>query len=157
MTAKKRPRIALLVLYHRNPLVTGLKAGIADSASMSKCHNEYHIAWPFMSLVPYFSIRLCISRWLNILGPRQNGRRFADDIFKCIFVTENVWITIQISLKFAPNGPINNIPVLVQIMAWRREDDKPLSEPTMARLPTHTCVTRPQWVNVGCGIALEIL
>ena len=27
---------------------------------------------------------------------------------------------IRISLQFVPNGPINNIPALVQIMAWRR-------------------------------------
>ena len=32
-------------------------------------------------------------------------------------------------------------------MAWRRPGDKPLSEPMMARLLTHICVTRPQWVN----------
>ena len=36
---------------------------------------------------------------------------------------------------------------LVQIMAWRRPGDKPLSEPMMVRLPTHICVTRPQWVK----------
>ena len=62
------------------------------------------------------------------LRPRQNGRRFADAVFKCIFLKENVWISIAISLKFDPNGPINNIPALVQIMAWCRPDDKPLSE-----------------------------
>ena len=33
------------------------------------------------------------------------------------------------SLKFVPNGPINNVSALVQIMAWGREGDKPLSEP----------------------------
>ena len=44
-------------------------------------------------------------------------------------------------------GPIENIPALVQIMAWRRPGDKPLSEPLMIRLSTHICVTRPQWVN----------
>ena len=44
-------------------------------------------------------------------------------------------------------GPINNIPTLVQIMAWRRPGDKPLSETIMVRLLTHICVTRPQWVN----------
>ena len=27
---------------------------------------------------------------LNTFGPRQNGRHFADDIFKCIFLDENV-------------------------------------------------------------------
>ena len=84
---------------------------------------------------------------LNTLRPRQNGRRFADDIFKSIFLNENAWMPIKISLKFVHKGPINNIPALVQIMAWRRPGDKPLSGPMMERLPTHICVTRPQWVN----------
>ena len=69
----------------------------------------------------------------NSLRPRQNGRHFAADIFNCIFLNENVWIPIKISLKFVPNGPINNIPALVQIMAWRRTGDKPLSEPMMTQ------------------------
>ena len=85
--------------------------------------------------------------WLNTLRPRQNGRHFADDIFKRIFLNENILIPIQISLKFVPKGSINNIPALVQIMAWRRPGDKPLSEPMMVNLPTHICVTRPQWVK----------
>ena len=84
----------------------------------------------------------------NTLRPRQHGRHFADDIFKCIFLNENVWISIKISLKFVPKGPINNIPALVQIMAWRRPGDKPLSEAMMVNLPTHICVTRPQWVKL---------
>ena len=84
---------------------------------------------------------------VNTLRPRQNGRHFADDIYKWIFLNENVWIPIKISLKFVPRGPINNIPALVQIMAWRRSGDKPLSEPIMVGLTTHICVTRPQWVN----------
>ena len=83
----------------------------------------------------------------NTLRPRQNGRRFADDTFKRIFVNENVGISINISLKFVPEGLINNIPALVQIMAWRRSGDKPLSEPMMVNLLTHICVTRPQWVK----------
>ena len=84
---------------------------------------------------------------VNTLRPKQNGRHFADDILKCIFVNENVWIPIKISLKFVPKGPINNIWALVQIKAWRRPGDKPLSEPMMISLPTHICVTRPQWVK----------
>ena len=83
----------------------------------------------------------------NTLKPRKNGRHFADDTFKRIFVNENVWILIEISLKFVPKGPINTIPALVQIMAWRRPGDKPLSEPMMVCLPTHICFTRPQWVK----------
>ena len=82
-------------------------------------------------------------QFINSLRPRQDGRYFADDIFKCIFLNETVWIPFKISLK----GPMNNIPALVQIMAWRRPGDKPLSEPMMVSLPTHICVTRPQWVN----------
>ena len=83
----------------------------------------------------------------STLRPRQNGRHFADDIFKCIFLNENVSIAIKISLKFVPKGPINNIPALVKIMAWRRSGDKPLSEPMMVSLLTHICVTRPQLVK----------
>ena len=83
---------------------------------------------------------------INTLRQRQDGRHFPDDILICIFLNENEWHSIKISLKFVPKVPINNIPVLVQIMAWRRPGDKPLSEPMMVVLPTHICVTRPQWV-----------
>ena len=84
---------------------------------------------------------------INTLRLRQNGRHFPDDIFKCIFLNERVLILIKISLKFVPRGPINNIPALVQIMAWHHPGDKPLSEPMMVSLTTHVCVTQPQWVN----------
>ena len=60
---------------------------------------------------------------VNVLGPRQDSRDFADDIFKCIFLSEIVWLSIKISLKFVPKGPIGNISALVQIMAWRRPGD----------------------------------
>ena len=86
--------------------------------------------------------------FFNTLRPRQNGRRFADDTFKRIFLNENVRISIKISLKCVPNGPINNIPALVQIMAWRRSGDKPLYEPMMGSSLTHICVTRPKWVKM---------
>ena len=83
----------------------------------------------------------------NTLRPRQDGRHFPDDIFKWIFLNELIWISIKISLNFVPKGPINNIPALVQIMAWRCPGDRPLSEPMMASLAMHICVTRPQWVK----------
>ena len=84
---------------------------------------------------------------INTLRPRQNRRHFADDIFKCIFLNENARISLKISLKFVPMVRINNIPALVQIMAWRRLGAKPLSEPMMVSLLTHICITRPQWVK----------
>ena len=83
----------------------------------------------------------------STLRPRQNRRHSADDILKCIFLNESVWVPIEISLKFVPYGPIDNIPALVQIMAWRRPGDKPLSETMVVNLLTHICVTRPQWVK----------
>ena len=81
---------------------------------------------------------------LNTLRPRQDVRRFADDTFKSIFLNKNVRISIKISLKFVSKVPINNIPALVQIMAWRRPGDKPLSDAMMVSLLTHICVAWPQ-------------
>ena len=80
---------------------------------------------------------------INTLKQRQYCHRFADDIFKCIFMNENVWILIKISMKFVPKVPLKNIPALVQ----RCPGDKPLSEPMMVSLLTHICITRPQWVK----------
>ena len=50
-------------------------------------------------------------------------------------------IQIKISLGFVPAGPINNIPALFRMMAWRRPGDKPISEPGMFDLLTLICVT----------------
>ena len=70
----------------------------------------------------------------------------------------NVWISF--SLKLVPKVRINNSPISVQIMAWRRKGDKPLSEPVMFRVLTHIflsiifiyiyiyiCVPLPDWVK----------
>ena len=45
---------------------------------------------------------------VNTLRPRQNGRHFADGIFKCIFKNEKSYILIRISLNFIPKGRIVN-------------------------------------------------
>ena len=93
--------------------------------------------------------RLALTRGaetLNTLMPRQNGRQFPDEILK-FSLNENVWISIKISLIFVPKVPINSIPALVLIMAWRRPGDKPLSETMMVSVLTHICITPPQSVN----------
>ena len=59
---------------------------------------------------------------------------FPNNIFKCIFVNEKFCILIQISLKFIPKGPIDNILALVQIMAWCWSGDKPLFEPMLTQV-----------------------
>ena len=85
--------------------------------------------------------------WRTQLSLR--GRETMTDIFKHNFFNENVWILIAISLQFVLKGPVNNIPALVQIVAWCPPGDKPLSEPIMISLLTHICITRPQWVNIA--------
>ena len=79
--------------------------------------------------------------------PKQSVHHFTDNIFKCILLNKNVWISIEISLNVVSTGPINNIPALVQIMAWRHPGTKSLCEPMMVSLPTDICITQPQWVN----------
>ena len=113
------------------------------------CVDTWDGCWCFTVIMMrcYCSHVMSGEPFINTLGPGQDGRHFPDDIFTCSFVNENVWISITISLKFVPKGPNNNIPALVHIMAWRRPGDKSLSEPMMASLLTHICVTRPQWVK----------
>ena len=83
----------------------------------------------------------------NTLRPRQNGCHFADDTSECTLLNENVWIFIEIYLKFIPKGPVNDIPALIQIIACCRPDGKPLSELMMVRILTHICITQPQWLK----------
>ena len=77
-----------------------------------------------------------LKKWLavNSSPPGQNGSHFADDIFKRIFLNENVRISNQISLKFVPIGPIDNSSALVKVMAWRQTGDKPLHEPMLTQV-----------------------
>ena len=115
---------------------------------ISSCDSFNNLNWWWIQNISHVErVRVTKDPFVNTLRPRQNEQHFADDIFKRIFFNENVWISIKISLKLVPKDPINNIPALVQIIAWRRSGDKPLSEPMMASLPTHIRVTRPQWVN----------
>ena len=98
------------------------------------------------------AIRLSYCPTFNTLRPRQNGRHFPVNFLEWKCMNFN-----YISLKFVPRGPINNIPTLVQVMAWRRPGDKPLPESMMVRLPTHICVTRPQWIKWSRGNSFENL
>ena len=95
--------------------------GWSQLSNPSNLPYFYRISHSQRNTVPFNTLRL-----------KQNGRHFTDDIFKCILLNENVLISMKISLKFVPQGPINNTPALILIMAWRRTDDKPLSEPMMA-------------------------
>ena len=113
-------------------------------------HNEFccfsHVLMcTFAWICALYSPSKCM-HFITLRPRHTNGRHFADDIFKCIFLNENNLIPIKISLKFVSKGQINNIPAVVQIMAWRRPGNKPLSDPMVVSLPTHICFARPQWI-----------
>ena len=50
------------------------------------------------------------NKTFSSLRLRHNGHHFAYNIFKCLFLTENLWIMLKVSLKFVPNVWINDIP-----------------------------------------------
>ena len=76
----------------------------------------------------YYEIQL-----ISTLRRRQNGRHFEDDILKCIFLNENIWILNKISLKIVPQGTINS---------------KALIELKVTYLLMHICITWHQWVKI---------
>ena len=91
--------------------------------------------------------------YINSSPPGLNGRHFADDVFRCIFVNEKFWIWLKFHWSLLFEGPIDRNQALVQIMAWRRIGDKPLCEPMPIR-STDAYMRRlgemslgPFWVN----------
>ena len=100
---------------------------------------------------------LAISSWPQCVNRlRQNCQNFADGILNFISLFENCCILIPISLKFVPNGLINNKPALIQIMDWHRAGVKPLSKPmNMPSSPwrvDHDCIT-----NHACLYSVAVL
>ena len=67
------------------------------------------------------------SKHLTLWGLDKIAAMF-QTIFSNAFFNENMQIASNISLKFVLKIPIHNTPPLVQVMAWRRSGDKPLSE-----------------------------
>ena len=142
---------AILTLGHINWFWCQLLASQLYDCNWCHLSHQYVHGAKWSSLTPcgllrWYMVSLNFHQWfrlwlaacsapsLNTLRPRQDGRHFPDNIFKCIFLNENGRVSIKFSLKFAPKVPITNIPALVQIMAWRRPGDKPLSEPMTVSL-----------------------
>ena len=86
-------------------------------------HRSYHYMMIHMTWDKF--------RVVTTLRRRQNRCRFAGEVFKFIFLKENCCI----SLKLCSEGPFNNKPSLVQIMAWCQTVVKPLSAQALHRLP----------------------
>ena len=104
------------------------ETNIISTAGHSIYHTTQYVWAKSQSLTQYIDLKqeavflkeqwsyLCnpvVTSCFNTLRPRQDGRHFAYDTFKCIFLNENVWIPIEILLKYVPKGRIDNIPALV--------------------------------------------
>ena len=111
-----RSKIRKLALkYHNIGIIT--KDGLR--------HEEF-----FRHLFPYLkqilaTIKQHARRIFNTLRSRQNGRHSADDPFWLILFCG--YVLMPISLNFVAKVSIEYNPALVQILAWCRPGDKPLS------------------------------
>ena len=135
------PLICQAWMWRTNPLICQAKMWL----KISQCCGYW---WPDTN-----SCKGHLQAWqwaqmqkVNSSPPGQNGRHFADSIFRCIFMNEKFCTFIKISVKFVPKGAIDNNPVM---MAWRRIGDKPLSEPmlTLFTAYMHICITMGRWVK----------
>ena len=81
---------------------------------MDQNRKEVWIA--MLHITKYLENIYWINIFVNVLG--QNCCHFGDAIFKCIFLNQDISISINISLRFDCKVRINNAPALVQIMAW---------------------------------------
>ena len=123
-----------------------------------ECHRNNITQYINHSPKKRLGSRQPVDMFVNSSSHEQNGRHFAENFFKYIFVNEKFCILINISLTFVPNDifkyifanekfcilinislnfvpkcQVNNIPGLVQIMAWQWISDKPLSEPMLTQ------------------------
>ena len=106
--SKKTSKHRVTGLCGGNSPVTGefptQRASNAENVSIWwRHHGEdcVHNSWGVLYLQP-----------MNPLRPRPDGRHFAGDIFKCIFLNENRRILILISLKFISKCSIDNEPIM---------------------------------------------
>ena len=140
----------IFIAYLTKDYVNRLSSASIHKVLVNSYCDETGIIWEnYVNTITADALAPCA---INTLRPTQNGCHLADAIFKCIFMNENAWISIKISLKFLPKGLSNNIPAMVQIMAWRWTGDKPLSEPMMVNLLMHICITQSRWVKPSAAI-----
>ena len=130
----------------RNSIANALEL-LQSCANPSKCLFRQNVCF-------LLSAKQSAHSAFNTLRRRQNGRHFAGDTFNRIFVNENGRISIKFSLKFVPKGPINNIPALVQLMAWRRPD---VTRPLMSYIPSVLSFMRFRKIFKGWNSSLSFI
>ena len=115
------------------------------SHEKSPCYSDQSAKWCFSrgSTVLQYLFRRKAKNSLSYWGRDKMAANFLTT-----FSNAFPWMEIyQFRLRFHWSlFPRVQLTILVQIMAWCRPGDKPLSGPIFVSLLTHICVTRPQWV-----------
>ena len=131
-------RVLSLNLTQRNKMQRNLSKTISKfhfEKSKWKCHFQY-VFTTFLHLRllnMYMTTDPVIYTWWASLLTHWGWDKM-DAISQTTFSSAFSWMKMfefRLKLTFVPKGPINDIPALVRIMAWRRPGDKPLSEPML--------------------------
>ena len=157
--------------YHRRPQILAeicknmvICRGFRAVAARGKCPGSYY--WQSMplpsmvcqatgstaprnaSIVTHLQNQEIQSYWILTHWSRDNMAAISQTTpSKAFLWVKMLEFRFNLSLKFVTQGLINKVTTLVQIMAWRRPGNKPLSELRPLSFLTHICVTRPQCVN----------
>ena len=67
-----------------------------------------------VSLAHGIAVGIFLCRLCQHFEAETNSRYITNDIFECIFMNENIWISHKILLKFVRKCRIDNIPALVR-------------------------------------------
>ena len=89
-------------------LMYGLETEQATSQYLGQWYTSsltlFGVTWPQNINIYWFPTSTKMTVPFHSLEPGQNGRHFADDSFKRIYVNEFVCILIRISLRFVSEG-----------------------------------------------------
>ena len=105
------------------------------------CNTNYRLADEFVSVSPRNNV---LPHWGRDKMAAISQTILSSDFSIIMKIFE---FRLRFHWNLLPRPQLTNIPSLVQIMAWHRPGNKPLSEPMLVSLPTHICITRPQWVK----------
>ena len=118
------------------------------------CMDDW-IKWQRLYRWMHLFLRFLVVFWFNFILTHWGWDKMAVVLlttFSDIFIfNEALGISFEIPLKFVPEGPVDNIPALVQMMACHWPGNRPLSEPMVVSSLTHICVTQPWWVKLASG------
>ena len=122
-------------LIHSSPLIAALDfTPLILNTRWGTCIFWCLVCFDLVWFDQQFTVGMCIlfAHIIRHWGRDKMAAISQSTFLNGFFFNENGCISINISLKFVPKGQINNIPALLQIFAWHRPGDKPLSETMMA-------------------------